>query len=66
MRGFRDKPADQIRADALAMARRKLTAGCQPCVDAYLELARRNGATDDEIGAVLSTRPNQPVVEQGR
>jgi len=50
----RAKPPDQVRADALELARRKLVAGCSPCVDAYLDLARRNGATEAEIDEVLA------------
>jgi alkylhydroperoxidase/carboxymuconolactone decarboxylase family protein YurZ len=35
------------------MAARKNHAGCTACADAYIDLARRNGATDDEISAAL-------------
>lgn len=49
----RDRPAEAIIRDALVMAVRKGREGCQPCVDAYLDLARRNGATDEEITAVV-------------
>ncbi|MGH3903595.1 MAG: carboxymuconolactone decarboxylase family protein [Pseudonocardiaceae bacterium] len=35
------------------MAIRKRRQGCSPCVDAYLNLARKNGATDEEIVAAL-------------
>lgn len=48
-------PAEVVR-DALAMALRKRREGCDPCVDAYLTLARKNGATDEDIAAVLRTR----------
>jgi hypothetical protein len=41
-------------ADGKPMATRKRRAGCTACADAYVtNLARRNGATDDEISAAL-------------
>ena len=52
---IRAKPPEQIARDALAMAARKHAEGCGPCVDAYLDLARRNGATENEITAALNT-----------
>lgn len=53
MTWLQDKTPDQVRASALQMAARKNHAGCSTCVDAYIDLARRNGATDDEISAAL-------------
>jgi AhpD family alkylhydroperoxidase len=50
---LQDKTPDQIRASALQLAARKNRAGCTACADAYIDLARRNGATDDEISAAL-------------
>jgi AhpD family alkylhydroperoxidase len=35
------------------MAARKRREGCEPCVDAYLKLARANGASDEQIAAAL-------------
>jgi AhpD family alkylhydroperoxidase len=54
---YRAKPPDQIARDALAMAAHKRRSGCEPCVDAYITLARDNGATDEEIAAVLEIDP---------
>ncbi len=51
---MRGKPPEAIARDALTMAARKGREGCGSCVDAYLELARRNGATEDEIIAAVS------------
>ncbi len=50
---FRAKVPAEVVRDALAMAIRKRRQGCSPCVDAYLNLARKNGATDEEIVAAL-------------
>ncbi|MGH3912744.1 MAG: carboxymuconolactone decarboxylase family protein [Pseudonocardiaceae bacterium] len=50
---FRAKPPTEVVRDALAMATRKRREGCDPCVDAYLNLARKNGATDEEIAAAV-------------
>jgi AhpD family alkylhydroperoxidase len=35
------------------MASRKRREGCDPCVEAYLNLARENGATGEQIAAAL-------------
>jgi AhpD family alkylhydroperoxidase len=35
------------------MAARKRREGCEPCVDAYLKLARANGAWDEQVAAAL-------------
>jgi AhpD family alkylhydroperoxidase len=35
------------------MAARKRREGCEACVDAYLRLARANGASDEAIAAAL-------------
>ncbi|MQA84364.1 MAG: hypothetical protein GEV03_07015 [Streptosporangiales bacterium] len=56
MNWTRDKPPEDIRASALEMAARKAREGCRPCVDAYLDLARRNGATDEDISNALEHR----------
>lgn len=51
---MRGKPPEAIVRDALTMAARMAREGCAPCVDAYLDLARRNGAAEDEIAAAMS------------
>ncbi len=53
MRWLRDKPPEQVKADALRLALRKNDEGCQPCARAYLDLARRHGATDAEMANAL-------------
>jgi len=50
---IRAKPPADVARDALQMARRKQHEGCPPCVDAYLDLARENGASEEEIRNVL-------------
>lgn len=60
MSWLRGKSSDDIRASALVMARRKLTAGCRPCALAYLDLARSHGATE----ADLADLPTGTVDEQ--
>lgn len=49
----RAKAPAEVAADALAMASRKRREGCDPCVEAYLNLARENGATGEQIAAAL-------------
>ena len=46
---IRPKDLARIREDALLIAARKLANGCRPCADAYINLARRNGAREEEI-----------------
>jgi len=53
MTWLRTKSPEEIRITALAMAQRKLAAGCQPCAAAYLDLARQHGATDAELAAAV-------------
>ena len=52
---YRAKDPAEVVRDALAMASRKRHEGCAPCVDAYLNLARENRATDEQIAVVLGT-----------
>lgn len=66
MTWLREKAPEKISADALAMARRKQRAGCKPCVEAYVDLARRHGATDDEIRRALDATGNETVSERRR
>ncbi|WP_405160798.1 carboxymuconolactone decarboxylase family protein [Nocardia sp. NBC_01499] len=42
------------------MASRKHREGCEPCVEAYLSLARDNGATEEQIAAALPGGESQP------
>lgn len=51
---YRSKPPDQVARDALVLAARKRRSGCNPCADAYVALARQNGATDAAITAALN------------
>jgi hypothetical protein len=61
---YRAKTPAEVVRDALAMASRKQRDGCEPCVQAYLDLARRNGATEDLINFALAEgadyRPAMP------
>lgn len=45
----RRRNRDEVRVDAIRMAKRKLSEGCDPCADRYLAVARENGATEAEI-----------------
>lgn len=54
---FRAKVPAEVVRDALAMVARKRCQGCDSCVDAYLNLARKNGATDEQIAAALRNEP---------
>src|SRR5256885_21303 len=47
------KAPAKIREDALRMGVKKLTIGCDRCADSYFELARQNGATENDIQAAL-------------
>ena len=49
MRVLRSRAPEQIRRDALALAERKAEAGCEPCAEAYLSLARQHGASEHEV-----------------
>lgn len=57
MSWIRDRPAEDVRRDALLMAGRKLAEGCGPCAEAYLDLALRHGATEAEISQARRTSP---------
>lgn len=65
MSWIRDKPPEQIKADALEVAERKLREGCLPCAQAYLDLARRHGASNAEVEAVLRHRPSVSHAPRG-
>lgn len=65
MSWIRDMPPDQIKADALEMARRKQRDGCLPCAQAYVDLARRHGASEAEVQRVLRPHPSVPDAGPG-
>ena len=46
---YSSKPPAQIAQSALSQIAKKKDSGCASCVDAYVELARKNGATELEI-----------------
>lgn len=50
---YRSKPPAQIVQSALLQIARKRGSGCSSCVDAYVDLARKNGATELEIQGAL-------------
>ncbi len=43
------READKIRESSLAVGSKKLAEGCDGCADGYFELARRHGATEEDI-----------------
>lgn len=45
----RNRNIAQVRIDAIKMALMKANTGCLPCVQGYLELAKENGATEEEL-----------------
>lgn len=49
MRVLRSRAPEQVRRDALNMAERKAEAGCEPCAEAFLDLARQHGASEQEV-----------------
>lgn len=61
MSWIQDKPPEQVKTDALEMARRKQRQGCPPCAQAYVDLARRHGASSDEVEFAL--RPGPPALD---
>ena len=46
---FRSRIPEAVRRDALHLAARKAEEGCSGCAEAYLEVARRAGAGDEEV-----------------
>ncbi|MGH3950784.1 MAG: hypothetical protein ACRDSE_16980 [Pseudonocardiaceae bacterium] len=54
MTWYRDKSPELIRDGALTMIARKVRGGCASCADAYVELARRYGADEDDIARALA------------
>ncbi len=55
MRQSRDSA--HIRADAIAMAIKKGLDGCEECAQGYLNLARKHGATEEEIERAITATP---------
>jgi hypothetical protein len=50
---YRSRSPEQIVQSALAQSTRKNDAGCPTCIDAYIGLARKNGATEMQIDSAL-------------
>jgi hypothetical protein len=48
---IRLKDPERVRTDALVIAVKKFGEGCPGCAEGYLELARKNGATEAELSA---------------
>ncbi len=46
---MRSKPSDQIRRDALKVAKAKLDSGCDTCAQGYVPLAEEHGATRRDV-----------------
>jgi len=61
---LRPKDPARIRKDALRVAARKLSGGCRPCADAYVDLARRNGAGEEEVRQIWT--PSVKPIESSR
>jgi AhpD family alkylhydroperoxidase len=51
----RPRNAEQIRTGALKTAIRKAKMGCHSCAQGYFELARKHGATEEEISRTITT-----------
>ena len=62
---YQNKPPAQIAQSALIQITRKKDSGCSNCVDAYIELARKNGATELDISAALGLTEHT-TVEDGK
>src|SRR5579864_5126170 len=52
---LRPHNAEQIRTGALKIAIRKAKVGCYSCAQSYFELARKHGATVEEISRTITT-----------
>src|SRR5579863_4549934 len=61
------RPSAKIRADALAMAAKKQSSGCDGCATAYIDLAREHGATTEQIArtGVVIPRDNRAARSHG-
>ena len=58
---LRQRDAHDVRRDALQMALRKLTEGCTSCADKYFQVARANGATEEEIARAVADAKVSPA-----
>ncbi|MGH3778246.1 MAG: hypothetical protein ACRDRR_21325 [Pseudonocardiaceae bacterium] len=65
MTWYRDKPPEEIRASALDVIAKKQREGCGPCVDAYVDLARRHGSTDEQVARALGRASDTEPRSQG-
>ena len=52
---LRPRNTEQIRSDALKTAIRKAKMGCYSCAQGYFELAKKHGATEEEISRTIIT-----------
>ena len=50
---LRQRTSEQIRTDAIRMGVKKAEDGCLSCMHSYFNLARQNGATQEEIEQAL-------------
>src|SRR5207302_10654093 len=50
---LRERDPMKVRLDAIKMAGKKFDSGCISCAESYLEVARRHGATDEDLAASL-------------
>ncbi len=57
---FRKRNSEQVRIDAIKMGVKKARSGCDSCSNGYFELAKQNGATEDEIKQVLEAASDEP------
>src|SRR5207302_8071424 len=57
---MRPKDPARVRVDALHVAARKLADGCRSCADAYVNVARRNGAGEEEVHGVYASSSPRP------
>ncbi len=53
----RARSTEDIRADAIKMAIKKGTEGCHGCAQSYFDLARKHGATEEEIQQTIEISP---------
>jgi len=55
----RGKSSNEIKVDALRVAVEKLHSGCVSCADGYLSIARKHGASEEEITSYLRNATKQ-------
>jgi hypothetical protein len=61
---IRQRNSAQIRQDAINMAIKKANQGCLGCAQNYFELARKHGATEEEIYQSIDN-PSIPITKVG-